>query len=90
MARIIHSRKARELAYDWHGGQWSALYAAASSGLIEDLQALIREIDSCLVLAGTKADVRALNSLKRYFQSSIIASIPGRYPYAAPWHFNKA
>lgn len=88
MARIIHSSKARQLGYSWHGGQWSALYAFASSGLIEDLQALLREIAACEVLAGTKRDLRDLNALRRYVSSSIIARIPGRYPYAAPWHFS--
>jgi len=85
MAKFIHSSKAREIAYSWHGGQWSALYAFASSGLIEDLNVLIREVRNCEQLAGTKSDCRNLNALKRYLSSTIIRRIPGRYPYAAPW-----
>lgn len=37
------NEKARELMYEWHGGQFSTMYAAASSGLVENLQALISE-----------------------------------------------
>jgi len=36
---------ARKTAYDWHGGQWSALYAFASSGIVEDVEDLVREIE---------------------------------------------
>ena len=87
--KVIESRKARNIAYQWQGGQWSAhLYAFASSGLIEDLQALCREIDACAVVASTKTAVREVNSLRRFVGSSAIAKIPGRYPYAAPWYFN--
>lgn len=89
MARVIDSRKARKLAYDWHGGQSSPLYAFASSGLIEDLNALIREVDNCAVVASTATAVREVKSLRRYLRSGQIARIPGRYPYAAPWHFNR-
>ena len=85
MAKFIQSSKARELAYSWHGGQNSDLYAFASSGLIADLNSLIREIDSCAQLAGTKSDCRALVGLRRFVQSSLIARIPGKYPFAAPW-----
>ena len=88
--KVIDSRKARNIAYQWHGGQWSALYAFASSGLIEDLQALCREIDACAVVASTKTAVREVKSLRRFVGSSVIAKIPGRYPYAAPWYFNRA
>lgn len=31
---MIRNATARKMLYDWHGGQWSAFYAAASSGLI--------------------------------------------------------
>lgn len=31
---MIRAETARKTLYDWHAGQWSAFYAAASSGLI--------------------------------------------------------
>lgn len=32
---MIQNKTARKLMYDWHDGQSSALYAAASSGLVK-------------------------------------------------------
>lgn len=46
---MIRSSTARRLMHDWHSGQWSALYAAASSGLVEswdNLRSEINEIDA--------------------------------------------
>ena len=40
---MIHNKTARQLMYDWHSGQWSPFYAAASSGLVEDWERLIGE-----------------------------------------------
>lgn len=37
-------RAMREFFYAWHGGQDSPLYAAASSGLVGDVDALVREL----------------------------------------------
>ena len=39
-------RPFRNLAADWHGGQFSPLYAYASTGNI--VEGLIEEIDECL------------------------------------------
>ena len=39
--------EARQTAYDWHSGQWSPLYAFASSGIIESKGALLGEIEDC-------------------------------------------
>lgn len=39
--------KLRTLMYEWHGGQDSALYAAASSGLVSDVEALAHELRNC-------------------------------------------
>lgn len=36
----ISSQEARELLYDWHGGQTSPEYAAASSGLVISMEQL--------------------------------------------------
>lgn len=38
-------RKMREQFYAWHGGMYSALYAAASSGLVADLESLQAELN---------------------------------------------
>lgn len=35
----------RETAYNWHSGKWSPLYAFASSGIIQNRNALLNEID---------------------------------------------
>ena len=43
---MIQNKTARKLFYDWHGGQWSAFYKAASSGLVEDINQLENEINS--------------------------------------------
>jgi len=32
--------------YDWHSGQWSAFYAAASSGLVESFSELESECET--------------------------------------------
>ncbi len=38
---MIQNKTARKLMYDWHDGQCSALYAAASSGLVESWDNLL-------------------------------------------------
>lgn len=42
---MITNNEARELLYAWHSGQWSPLYAAASSGLVLDIQKLAEGIN---------------------------------------------
>jgi hypothetical protein len=42
---IHEETTARRIASDWHGGQWSALYALASSGTV--LLDVLDEIDEC-------------------------------------------
>jgi hypothetical protein len=86
MAKFINSEKARSIAYSWHGGQFTPLYAFASSGIIENLSALIREINSCATLAGTTRDCKDINALLRYIKSGIIAACPDGN-YRAPWGF---
>lgn len=43
---MIQSKTARRLMYEWHNGQFSALYAAASSGLVENFDRLISEVET--------------------------------------------
>lgn len=45
--RKFQYAKMRRTFYEWHGGQWSPLYAAASSGLVDDIDALQRELRDC-------------------------------------------
>jgi hypothetical protein len=42
--------KIREMFYQWHGGISSALYAAASSGLVADVASLQGELRDCAKL----------------------------------------
>lgn len=42
---MIQNNTARAMLYDWHGGQSSAFYAAASSGLCASFAALALECD---------------------------------------------
>lgn len=41
---MIQNKTARRLMYDWHDGQSSAMYAAASSGLVESFVALADDV----------------------------------------------
>lgn len=43
---MIQNKTARRLMYEWHSGQWSAFYAAASSGLIESFYELEIECET--------------------------------------------
>lgn len=88
MARRITPEKARRIAYDWHGGQSSPLYAFASSGLVADLSALVAEIDDCKRY-GLSAQLRELDQLKR-FVLAMPRTSDARCPYAAPWACVKA
>ena len=45
---MIHNKTARNTLYAWHGGQCSAFYAVASSGLVESFDALRYETNQCI------------------------------------------
>lgn len=49
-AIIAHGERHRDVAAEWHDGQWSPLYAYASSGAIVDglTTDIIADIRSCL------------------------------------------
>ena len=55
----------RSIAAAWHGGQNSALYAYASTGLVTG-DSIFREIDYCLTLATTKKDEAELQTLRAF------------------------
>ena len=83
MPRLITHEKARRIAYDWHGGQSSPLYAFASSGLVADLPALVAEIDDCKRY-GLSTQLRELDQLRR-FVLAMPRTNDASYPYTAPW-----
>ena len=83
MPRLITHEKARRIAYDWHGGQSSPMYAFASSGLVADLPALVAEIDDCKRY-GLSTQLRELDQLRR-FVLAMPRTSDARYPYMAPW-----
>ena len=68
----IRPSTAKKLAYDWHGGQWSALYSYASTGKYfpEDHNKYIKEISKDLDHKGyTKTQYNELKKLYDFFVS---------------------
>ena len=57
---MLNEQMYRELAGKYHGGQWSALYAFASTGTIQP--SLASEIVECFKLAKSVKDRRSLES----------------------------
>lgn len=78
--------RARQLAYEWHGGMWSPLYAFASSGLVADPIELGKEIASAMSDA-TGLDLAELQALEEFVAEHVKPTQPGAtWPhYAAPW-----
>ena len=56
--------RAREIASEWHSGQWSSLYAFSSSGTIDD--GLMAEVESCLAACSDPAECERLEALLAY------------------------
>ena len=65
---LISKLKAKEIASDWHGGQWSALYQFASSGIYlpETHKKYLNEIADNIPLASL-TQKRLLRKLKAWF-----------------------
>lgn len=86
MPKLISHEKARRIAYDWHGGQSSPLYALASSGLVRDPLAVFAEINDCKAY-GQSSNLRELDQLERYLEYHLVPTAPGaRWDhYHAPW-----
>ena len=59
----MNEQEARQVACDWHSGQWSPLYAFCSSGTITDVDILIAEVNDC---APEGPDIERLWSLVDY------------------------
>lgn len=73
---MIKNKTAQSICASWHGGQWSALYQFASSGIytVENHLRYLQEIETCLhpeynLYPGelTKTQERELTKLKSYF-----------------------
>lgn len=43
----VVSKTAREIASEWHGGQFSELYKFSSSGLCDSVNLLHQEVNGC-------------------------------------------
>ena len=93
MTKHISTAKARKIASDWHGGQWSALYQFASSGVFvpENYSRYSNEINAEIERETeyhsriTKKQSNELWQLRKYFEykrnenvMKNIASINGR------------
>lgn len=79
---MIQNKTARKLMYDWHNGQFSALYKAASSGLIEDINNLEYEIKS-IDCQNDKAKLMEWWKAKKVKLSSVL--IINNFYIALPW-----
>lgn len=78
---MISNDRARGLMYDWHDGGGSALYAAASSGLIKSWTDLKREINTI-----DKTDRELLtNWLHKWQDTERIINYNGADYHALPW-----
>lgn len=89
--------KMRNTFYAWHGGQYSPLYAAASSGLVDDIDALQCELRKnaqwCTDNPRTQVDCasdsrylcRVANALPLILSDPFVHSFDGRTYRALPW-----
>lgn len=79
-------QEARELAYQWHGGQWTPLYAFASSGLVRDRDSLMQEVKVCAATASAE-DRYKLYRLNIYIEYNVRKTTEEEaWPhYVAPW-----
>lgn len=80
---MIQAKTACGLMYDWHGGQTSPLYAAASSGLVADWDALLYD---CNCMKDTPDYVKLTEwiKLKRRLQKFSIV-VQGQSYAVLPW-----
>ena len=78
---MIQNKTARRLMYEWHGGQSSALYAAASSGLVASFTALALECDS----VDQKDRSKLLSWIMARQANHVQVVVAGRSYAALPW-----
>jgi hypothetical protein len=79
---MIQNKTARKLFYDWHNGQFSSLYKAASSGLVDDINQLEYEIES-IDCPKDKAKILEWWKAKKVKLSSVL--IISNFYIALPW-----
>lgn len=78
---MITTKTAQKIASSWHGGQWSALYSFASTGMVfpekaiiylwEIMQDLQNEFFARYPRTLSKTETKELKSLKEYFEGEI-------------------
>ena len=86
---IGRAAKARETAYSWHGGQESALYAFASSGICENKEGLLREVRRCLAQDEDEDEEAELLALMDFVENDLEFDVDlhtGINQWLAPWH----
>ena len=88
---MIRPETARQLGYQWHGGQSSPLYAFASSGLVRNAGKLKAEIMACRQYAehdGKPRQARELGQLAEFVGAKLERQADGSH--AAPWAYQRA
>ena len=83
----IRNKTARELMYAWHSGQCSPFYAAASSGLVENWEALLYECESMKNNPDNPQDYQKLVEWIKHKQSKAKFKIVvcGSSYFVLPW-----
>lgn len=81
---MIQNNTARRLMYDWHGGQSSAFYAAASSGLCASFAALAFEVDTITDAADRQ---KLLTWIQRRQRVAPEVLVGGRVYRELPWYW---
>lgn len=80
---MIRSTTARRLMYEWHSGQSSPLYAAASSGLVASFVALADEI---MRIDDPKDRSALLCWVQNRQTRAVVVNVHGQRPYyLLPW-----
>ena len=90
----MDDHQARCVAYEWHGGQGSPLYALASSGFVPDFNALMDEMRDCInttykYASYTQTDRSQLERLAKYCRTKLKRSPDMRFQFVAPWASTK-
>ncbi len=84
---MIQSKTAREIMYSWHGGQSCPLYAAASSGLVADWDALLYACNDMKDIKDDPHDYAKLTEWIKHKQGKQKSSVvvQGRSYAVLPW-----
>lgn len=67
----MNEAEVRKTLYEWHSGQYSAVYAAASSGIVADESLLDRELAEAQVIAyeaGNHIEVENLKRVRKWLE----------------------